>query len=137
MEFLESLQAEGKTVLMVGDGINDAPVLSVANVSMTVSGASELANSTADFILTAKSLKYIGYILDYGEETRSVIRQNLIWALSYNLLAVPFAAAGLIVPWMAALGMSLSSLLVVLNSGRLSRQKSTNITLGQAGLETQ
>lgn len=124
MEFLESLQAAGKTVLMVGDGINDAPVLSVANVSMTVSGASELANSTADFIITAKSLKYIDYILTTADRTRSVIRQNLLWALAYNFTAVPFAAAGLIVPWMAALGMSLSSLLVVLNSGRLARRTS-------------
>jgi len=126
MDFLESLQAKGKTVLMVGDGINDAPVLSVANVSMTVSGASELANSTADFILTDMSLKYIDYILLIGDKTRTVIRQNLSWALSYNLFAIPFAAAGLIVPWMAALGMSLSSLLVVLNSGRLATRKSTN-----------
>lgn len=123
MNFLESLQAGGKSVLMVGDGINDAPVLSAANVSVTVSGASELANSTADFIVTGKSLKYIDYIVDVGLKTRQVIRQNLSWALAYNLLAVPFAAAGLIVPWMAALGMSLSSLLVVLNSGRLARRK--------------
>mgnify|MGYP001820109126 CR=1 FL=1 len=123
MNFLESLQAKGKTVLMVGDGINDAPVLSAANVSVTVSGASELANSTADFIVTGKSLKYIDYILENGHRTRLVIRQNLSWALTYNLLAVPFAAAGMIVPWMAALGMSLSSLLVVLNSGRLAKQK--------------
>jgi Cu2+-exporting ATPase len=123
MDFLESLQAKGKTVLMVGDGINDAPVLSAANVSVTVSGASELANSTADFIATGKSLKYIDYILENGHRTRLVIRQNLSWALTYNLLAVPFAAAGMIVPWMAALGMSLSSLLVVLNSGRLAKRK--------------
>jgi len=130
MDFLKSLQLEGKTVLMVGDGSNDAPVLSVANVSMAVSGASELANSTADFIVTGKSLKYIVYILDIGYKTRMVIRQNLLWALAYNLLAVPFAAAGLIVPWMAALGMSLSSLLVVLNSGRLAKRKQmANITL--------
>lgn len=122
MDFLKALQMEGKTVLMVGDGSNDAPVLSVANVSMTVSGASELANSTADFIITGKSLKYIVYILETGYKTRLIIRQNLSWALAYNLLAVPFAAAGLIVPWMAALGMSLSSLLVVMNSGRLAKR---------------
>ncbi len=136
MEFLESLQEDGKTVLMVGDGINDAPVLSVANISMTVSGASELANSTADFIITGKSLKYISYTLETGYRTRSVIRQNLLWALAYNLLAVPFAAAGLIVPWMAALGMSLSSLLVVLNSGRLAKQKRVNPAQSDAGLAT-
>lgn len=122
MDFLESLQAKGKTVLMVGDGINDAPVLSVANVSMTVSGASELANSAADFIVTGKSMLFIDNIFETSERTRGVIRQNLFWALVYNLLAVPFAAAGLIVPWMAALGMSLSSLLVVLNSGRLAKR---------------
>jgi Cu2+-exporting ATPase len=136
MEFLESLQAAGKTVLMVGDGINDAPVLSVANVSMTVSGASELANSTADFIITGKSLKYIVHILNASDRTRSVIRQNLLWALAYNFTAVPFAAAGMIVPWMAALGMSLSSLLVVLNSGRLARRKSLPAPLDRVGYAT-
>ena len=122
MDFLQSLQAEGKSILMVGDGINDAPVLSAANLSMTVSGASELANSTADFIITGKSLIYIVNIFITGDRTHTVIRQNLFWALAYNLLAVPFAAAGMIVPWMAALGMSLSSLLVVLNSGRLAKR---------------
>jgi len=136
MEFIESLQANGKKVLMIGDGVNDAPVLSMANISMTVSGASELANSTADFIITGTSLKYIEYILLAGDRTRSVIRQNLAWALAYNLCAVPFAAAGMIVPWMAALGMSLSSLLVVLNSGRLARKKSPVIPRAQAGLVT-
>ena len=122
MEFLKNLQLQGKTVLMVGDGINDAPVLSVANVSMTVSGASELANSASDFIVTGNTMIYIDNIFEASAKTRSVIQQNLLWALGYNLLAVPFAAAGLIVPWMAALGMSLSSLLVVLNSGRLARK---------------
>ncbi len=137
MDRLESLQADGKSVLMVGDGINDAPVLSVANISMTVSGASELANSTADFIVTGKSLKYILYALETGYRTRSVIQQNLLWALAYNLLAVPFAAAGLIVPWMAALGMSLSSLLVVMNSGRLAKQELANPGIPDAKKVTQ
>ena len=123
MEFLESLQVAGKTVLMIGDGVNDAPVLSVADVSMTVSGASELANSTADFILTGSSLSLVEAVFETALRTKKVIRQNLIWALSYNLMAVPFAAAGYIVPWMAALGMSLSSLLVVLNSGRLAKRQ--------------
>ncbi len=131
MEFLKGLQRGGKTVLMVGDGINDAPVLAVANTSMTVSGASELANSAADFILTDKSMIYVDNVFRSGERTRGIIRQNLLWALGYNLLAVPFAAAGLIVPWMAALGMSLSSLLVVLNSGRLARRKTVAISYGQ------
>jgi Cu2+-exporting ATPase len=123
MERLRSLQEQGRTVLMVGDGINDAPVLATANASMTVSGASELANSAADFIITGKSMGYIDYVFTSANRTRTIIRQNLLWALGYNLLAVPFAAAGFIVPWMAALGMSLSSLLVVLNSGRLARKR--------------
>ena len=137
MDFLASLQKQGKTVLMVGDGINDAPVLSVANVSMTVSGASELANSAADFIITSNSMKYVVNILITSDKTHTVIRQNLLWALAYNLLAVPFAAAGMIVPWMAALGMSLSSLLVVLNSGRLARRKTGGPTRIHQGVVTQ
>ena len=120
MDYLAYLQASGKKVLMVGDGINDALVLSVADVSMTVSGATELANSTADFILTRDSLSLVNDVFATAGRTRRVIKQNLIWALAYNLLAIPFAAAGLIEPWMAAIGMSLSSLVVVLNSGRLA-----------------
>ena len=134
MDFLQSLQADGKNILMVGDGINDAPVLSAANVSMTVSGASELANSTADFIITGKSMIYILNIFKTGDKTHAVIRQNLFWALAYNLLAVPFAAAGMIVPWMAALGMSLSSLLVVLNSGRLARRTKNDSIFDKEGV---
>lgn len=122
---------------MIGDGVNDAPVLSVANISMTVSGASELANSTADFIMTGKSMNILLNILTTGDKTRAIIRQNLLWALAYNLLAVPFAAAGLIVPWMAALGMSLSSLLVVLNSGRLANRTRTASASSQPELVSQ
>ena len=137
MERLETLQASGKHVLMVGDGINDAPVLSAATVSMKVSGASELANSAADFILTGSSLALVEDIFVSASQTRKVILQNLLWALGYNLTAVPFAAAGLIVPWMAALGMSLSSLLVVLNSGRLARRASPHALDLETGVTNQ
>lgn len=130
MEFLHAMQAQGKSVLMVGDGINDAPVLATANVSMTVSGASELANAQADFILTGSSLDSICQVFSSCEKTHKVIKQNLIWALSYNLLAVPFAAAGLIQPWVAALGMSISSLVVVLNSARLAAKNKDRHDLG-------
>ncbi len=129
MAYLKALQDSGKRVLMIGDGVNDAPVLSAADVSMTVSGASELANSTADLILTGNSLQLIEYVFDNAEAARRVIRQNLLWGVGYNLVAVPFAAAGLVLPWMAALGMSLSSLLVVLNSGRLARTRRSGAAL--------
>ena len=79
-------------------------------------------------------MSYVDIAFKYGCKTRSVIRQNLLWALAYNALAVPFAAAGMIVPWMAALGMSLSSLLVVLNSGRLAR-RDTRAYTGSLGAE--
>ena len=135
MDYLAYLQASGKKVLMVGDGINDALVLSVADVSMTVSGATELANSAADFILTGDSLSLVNDVFATAAMTRRVIKQNLIWALAYNLLAIPFAAAGLIEPWMAAIGMSLSSLVVVLNSGRLARWNS-NLALPDTGAKS-
>ena len=122
MDYLQSLQGAGHRVLMVGDGINDAPVLASANVSMTVSGASELANSQADFILTGRSLDSISDVFDCCIATHRTIKQNLAWAGGYNILSIPFAAAGIVPPWVAAIGMSLSSLLVVLNSARLARR---------------
>ena len=122
MDYLKSLQGAGHRVLMVGDGINDAPVLASANVSMTVSGASELANSQADFILTGRSLDSISDVFDCCIATHRTIKQNLTWAGGYNILSIPFAAAGIVPPWVAAIGMSLSSLLVVLNSARLARR---------------
>jgi len=137
MDYLQSLQAKGQHVLMVGDGINDAPVLACANVSMTVSGASELANSQADFIMTGHSLASISAVFDCCANTHRTIRQNLTWALGYNVLAVPFAAAGMIQPWVAALGMSLSSLLVILNSARLARKSNTaNLNLLEEGIQS-
>ncbi len=114
-------QARGRTVLMVGDGVNDGPVLATADVSMTVQGATELANSAADLVLTDASLAGVATAIDLARATRRVVRQNIAWAVGYNLLALPLAAGGLLAPWMAALGMSASSLLVVANSARLAR----------------
>jgi len=121
LQIIREMQAQGRTVLMVGDGANDGPVLAAADVSMTVQGATELANSSADFILTAESLQLVMRAFVISRRAAQLIRQNLIWALVYNAAVMPLAMSGALKPWMAALGMSASSLLVVLNATRLSR----------------
>jgi Cu2+-exporting ATPase len=122
---LETLRASGKTVLMVGDGVNDAPVLAAADVSMTVKGGAELANSTADMILISESLALVTVARNTARLARKLIRQNLSWAVLYNAAVMPLAVSAMLKPWMAALGMSLSSLLVVANAARLVKQPAT------------
>jgi len=123
LDAIRSIQQQGHTVLMVGDGANDAPVLAAADVSMTVQGATELANSTADFILTSASLLTLGRAFEISRIAARLIRQNLAWALAYNTAILPLAMSGMLQPWMAAVGMSSSSLLVVLNATRLSQTR--------------
>jgi Cu2+-exporting ATPase len=119
---LEELRQAGRHVLMVGDGVNDAPVLAAADVSMTVKGGAELANSAADMILTSESLGLVNKAIGTARRTRQLVRQNLTWAIMYNTSVMPLAVSGLLKPWMAALGMSLSSLLVVANASRMVRE---------------
>jgi Cu2+-exporting ATPase len=121
MRAVQAMQNEGARVMMVGDGINDAPVLARADVSAAMGGATALARSSADIVLLSSRLEAIAQIFDIAARTRAVVRQNLAWALTYNFGAIPAAALGLVAPWLAALGMSLSSLVVVLNALRLSR----------------
>ena len=123
LEQIQERRRAGEKVLMVGDGVNDAPVLAAADVSMTVKGGAELANSTADMILTGESLTLVLKAREVATRTRQLIRQNLAWAVAYNTSVMPLAVSGLLKPWMAAIGMSLSSLLVVANAARLVREK--------------
>jgi Cu2+-exporting ATPase len=117
---VRALQARGRVVVMVGDGLNDAPVLAGADVSIAVSDGAALAQRAADLVMTGTSLARIPAAIALARRTRSVIHQNLAWALGYNVLALPLAAAGLVTPWIAALGMAASSLTVTLNALRLT-----------------
>ncbi|NCF62389.1 MAG: cadmium-translocating P-type ATPase [Gammaproteobacteria bacterium] len=121
---IESMKNRGQSILMVGDGVNDAPVLTTADASMTVKGGSELANSVADLILTGDSLMLVVTARDVAKQSQALIHQNLAWALLYNVSVLPLAVSGMLQPWMAALGMSLSSLVVVINATRLVRRTS-------------
>lgn len=134
LEAIHALQAQGRTVLMIGDGANDAPVLAAANVSMTVQGATELANSTADFILTTESLRPVLRVFELSRKAAKLVRQNLAWALIYNASILPLAMSGSLQPWMAAVGMSASSLLVVLNAARIGRAEPSVKTFGAESL---
>ncbi len=120
MAHVTALQADGAVVVMVGDGLNDAPVLSLADASFAVASATDLARTQADFVLMEGDLHNILGAWRTARLCRNVIMQNLAWALLYNACAIPLAAMGFIPPWAAAIGMSLSSLLVVANSLRLN-----------------
>jgi Cu2+-exporting ATPase len=115
---LETFQSASQNVAMIGDGVNDAPVLAKANVSFALGSGTQAARVNADFILLGESLPALYTAIVIARGTRRIIAQNLSWAVLYNLLAIPAAASGWLAPWMAAIGMSLSSLLVVANSLR-------------------
>ncbi len=112
-------QAAGRSVLMLGDGINDVPVLAGADISAAVVEASDLVKSKADVLLLSSRLAPLAGLLGLARRTRRITRQNLIWAAAYNLTAIPIAAFGFMPPWLAALGMAASSTLVMLNATRL------------------
>ena len=122
LAYVEGLQRQGRKVLMVGDGINDAPVLARADVSAAVAGGADVARDGADVVLLGDDMGVLPLMIDQAVRTRAVIRQNLSWASAYNIIAVPLAVLGYVKPWIAALGMSASSLLVLGNALRLLKK---------------
>jgi Cu2+-exporting ATPase len=122
LDYVARLQAAGARVLMVGDGINDAPVLARSDVSIAMGGGTDVARASGDMVLIDDRLALISTALDIAHKTRTIIRQNLWWALAYNMVALPLAVSGHVTPWIASLGMALSSLLVVSNALRLVKR---------------
>ena len=121
LQVLQQLHKEGRKVLMLGDGVNDVPVLAAADISVAMGSATDLAKTSADAVLLSNRLDALVQAFALARRTRRVIIENLLWAALYNGLMLPFAALGWITPVWAAVGMSISSLTVVLNALRLTR----------------
>ncbi|WPC26124.1 heavy metal translocating P-type ATPase [Pseudomonas moraviensis] len=121
LQVLQQLHKDGRKVLMLGDGVNDVPVLAAADISVAMGSATDLAKTSADAVLLSNRLGALVQAFTLARRTRRVIIENLLWAALYNGLMLPFAALGWITPVWAAVGMSISSLTVVLNALRLTR----------------
>lgn len=119
LAYVNNLQRQQKIVAMIGDGVNDAPVLAGAAVSLAMGSGSQLAQASADMVLLSENLQQLPFAIQTARRMLTIIKQNFAWTIGYNVIAVGLAASGLIAPWMAAIGMSASSLIVVLNSLRL------------------
>jgi Cu2+-exporting ATPase len=118
LDYVARLQAAGRVVAMVGDGLNDTPVLARADASFAMGSGADAAQLRADLVLMGDSLRHIARSFAIARRAMRLVRQNIAWALAYNALAIPLAAAGLIGPWEAALAMGASSLTVLANALR-------------------
>jgi Cu+-exporting ATPase len=122
LEVIRELQAQGKRVGMIGDGINDAPALMAADVGFAIGGGADIAVESADITLVGGDISRVASAIQLSRQTLKIIRQNLFWALGYNVVAIPIAAAGRLNPMIASAAMALSSVSVVTNSLRLQKR---------------